>query len=233
MITNYLFDVDGTLTPPRESINPEFKKLFAHWVGVQRSNGHKVFFVTGSDRDKTVEQVGLPLWRFVDGSYQCSGNQLYSRGKLIKQSNWMMSAELHYDIIELLEKSRWYGKADKNIEERVGMVNISTVGRSATNLLRKEYFEWDNRNHERVKIKDELSAKYEDLEFSIGGEISIDIYPKGRDKSQVLSDMQGDCMFFGDRCDIGGNDYKIAVMCKHYFNVSGWEETHEILAKML
>jgi phosphomannomutase len=233
MITNYLFDVDGTLTPPRESINPEFKKLFAHWVGVQRSNGHKVFFVTGSDRDKTVEQVGLPLWRFVDGSYQCSGNQLYSRGKLIKQSNWMMSAELHYDIIELLEKSRWYGKADKNIEERVGMVNISTVGRSATNLLRKEYFDWDNRNHERVKIKDELSAKYEDLEFSIGGEISIDIYPKGRDKSQVLSDMQGDCMFFGDRCDIGGNDYKIAVMCKHYFNVSGWEETHEILAKML
>jgi phosphomannomutase len=233
MIANYLFDVDGTLTPPRESINPEFKKLFAHWVGVQRSNGHKVFFVTGSDRDKTVEQVGLPLWRFVDGSYQCSGNQLYSRGKLIKQSNWMMSAELHYDIIELLEKSRWYGKADKNIEERVGMVNISTVGRSATNLLRKEYFDWDNRNHERVKIKDELSAKYEDLEFSIGGEISIDIYPKGRDKSQVLSDMQGDCMFFGDRCDIGGNDYKIAVMCKHYFNVSGWEETHEILAKML
>ena len=68
---NFLFDVDGTLTTPRESITPEFKKFFGRWVGVQQGNGHKVFFVTGSDRDKTVEQVGLPLWRFVDGSYQC------------------------------------------------------------------------------------------------------------------------------------------------------------------
>lgn len=226
---NFLFDVDGTLTPPRESITPEFKKFFGRWVGVQQGNGHKVFFVTGSDRDKTVEQVGLPLWRFVDGSYQCSGNQLYSGGKLIKQSEWMMSADLHYDIIELLEKSRWYGKADENIEERVGMVNISTVGRSATNILRKEYFEWDNRNHERVKIKEELSTKYEDLEFSIGGEISIDIYPKGKNKSQVLDDMDGDSIFFGDKCQEGGNDYEIATKSWRHYDVQDWQHTLAIL----
>ena len=229
---NFLFDVDGTLTTPRESITPEFKKFFGRWVGVQQGNGHKVFFVTGSDRDKTVEQVGLPLWRFVDGSYQCSGNPLYSGGKLIKQSKWMMSADLHYDIIELLEKSKWYGKADKNIEERVGMVNISTVGRSATNILRKKYFEWDNVNLERVKIKEELSSRYGDLEFSIGGEISIDIYPKGKNKSQILEDMNGKTMFFGDRCEEGGNDYEIATMSDSYHNVKDWKETFSILSRL-
>ena len=81
---NYLFDIDGTLTPSREKIDDNFKHIFADWVLYQQSLNNKVFFVTGSDRDKTVEQVGVPLWRLVDGSYQCCGNRLYKNGKLTK-----------------------------------------------------------------------------------------------------------------------------------------------------
>ena len=47
---NYIFDVDGTLTPSRGTIDPNFAKEF-----LQFANTHRVFLVTGSDKPKTVE----------------------------------------------------------------------------------------------------------------------------------------------------------------------------------
>jgi len=230
---NYLFDVDGTLTPSRETMLHEFKQFFAEWVKTQLASGNNVWFVTGSDRDKTVQQVGLPLWRFVNGSYQCCGNQLYVGGKLIKQSNWAMSASLHLDILNELEKSQWYGEYDGNVEERVGMVNISTIGRGCPTEMRNIYYKWDNENLEREKIAGVLKYKYPEIDVSIGGEISIDIYAKGRNKSQVLNDMVGETIFFGDRCDKGGNDYEISRGADKYYHVGGWKETRSIIEKSL
>jgi len=226
---NYLFDVDGTLTPPRGAMDNKFKRFFASWIEGKRDNLNKVILITGSDKDKTIKQVGYAMWRYVDGVYQNSGNQLYIRGQLIRESKWQMSANLHLDILEEIEKSRWHGKAKKNIEERIGMVNISTVGRSAGRILRKEYLEWDKRRLEREGIVQRLSKKHPQLDFSIGGEISIDIYPKGKDKSQVVEKLTGESVFFGDKCDVGGNDYTISQRVNKSYPVSNWTETYEIL----
>ena len=227
---NYLFDIDGTLTPPRQPMQKDFKKFFAEWVAAKRKTKDKVFFVTGSDRGKTVEQVGLALWRFVDGSYQNCGNQLYKKGKLIKQSKWKMSAYLRLDVLFLLEKSPFYGQAENNIDERTGMVNISAIGRSATVKQRQIYYQYDQNVGERKRIVEELSSMYPRLEFSIGGEISIDIYPKGKDKSQALKDMAGQTTFFGDKCE-NGNDRQIAKKSNKYYNVTEWQETYKILKR--
>ena len=73
------------------------------------------------------------------------------------------------------------------------------------------------------------------LEASIGGQISIDIYPKGQNKSQVLDDLEGPIMFFGDRCEPGGNDYPIVsrIEDKHIVHsVKNWEETWKILGEL-
>ena len=86
---------------------------------------------------------------------------------------------------------------------------------------------------ERLKIKEELSDKYNDISFSIGGEISIDIHPKGRDKSQVLQYAKGKTVFFGDKCESGGNDFEIATMSDMCYHVKDWIETNEILARLL
>ena len=48
----FLFDIDGTLTPPRKKIEKEFELFFGQWVGDQKSKLNKVFLVTGSDRKK-------------------------------------------------------------------------------------------------------------------------------------------------------------------------------------
>lgn len=230
---NYLFDVDGTLTDSRKKIDPQFRSYFAEWVNYQRMNLNSVYLVTGSDRDKTVEQIGISLWRHVDGVYQNSGNVYYEHGKIIRQKIWKIPKKLRLSITRQIKKSEWFGKASHNIEERIGMLNISTVGRSASPILRKEYFEWDSVNGERAKIVHELSREFPDIDFSIGGEISIDIYPKGSDKSQVLKDMLGESTFFGDRCEVGGNDFTISTMCESHFKVNGWKETYEILTKLL
>jgi phosphomannomutase len=229
---NYLFDIDGTLTPHRQPMVKSFKSFFADWISKKRDQKDKVFLVTGSDKDKTIEQIGLPMWRFVDGSYQNCGNQLYRKGKLIKESQWRISAYLRLDILLLMEKSPFFGLAENNIEERSGMANISCIGRSATREQRETYYKYDKNCGERQKIIEHLSLSYPKLDFSIGGQISIDIYPRGKDKSQVLQDMVGKTMFFGDRCE-GGNDHHISRKSDEYYNVNGWEETYEILNKML
>ena len=226
---NYLFDIDGTITPSREIINEDFRKFFCEWIVRQQNFGNKVFFVTGSDVEKTIEQIGLSLWESVDGSYQCCGSQLYRKGKLVKESKWSMSANLYLDLMILIEKSPWFGKAKNNIEERVGMVNVTTLGRSATKRQRQVYCKWDKATGERRSIVERLSMLYPKLEFSVGGEISIDIYPRGKNKSQALLDMDGKTIFFGDRCEPSGNDFPISSKSDVCHHVSGWKEAYKIL----
>ena len=228
-MTNFLFDVDGTLTNAREPINPDFAKYFGNWVAESQERGDRVFLVTGSDKNKTLEQIGLPLYRLMDGVYQNSGNQLFYRNSLVYQSNWAISAHLRLDLLILAEKSPWFGKAKENIEERVGMANFSTIGRTATPDQRKAYALWDGATNERNKNSEWLSMRYPRLQFDVGGEISIDIYPKGKDKSQVLSYMEGNTIFFGDKCFEGGNDHSIAIKATRYHQVKGWQNTKYII----
>jgi len=226
---SFLFDVDGTLTPARKKMEEDFKRFFGFWVNNQHERGNRVFLVTGSDKEKTKSQIGLALWRLAAGCYQNCGNQLYIRGRLREESSWEPSDELRSNIARAVESSVWYCRAENNLEERAGMANMSTVGRSASPVLRKEYFEWDKKHREREEIARLLSQKHPELEFAIGGEISIDIYPKGKDKSQVLSDMFGRTVFFGDRCGTSGNDYHISQKADEYHHVKDPNDTRQIL----
>jgi len=228
-MTNYLFDVDGTLTNPREPANPTFKDFFGPWVNGVQENGDKVFLVTGSDQEKTLGQIGLALYRLMNGVYQNSGNQCFVRNSLVYESKWMVSGNLKIDLLTIAEKSPWFGKATTNIEERVGMANFSTIGRTATPDQREAYALWDKSTNERKVSTEWLSQKYPKLQFDVGGQISIDIYPKGRDKSQVLKHMIGETIFFGDTCHEGGNDYIISRRADKFHQVKGWKETMSVI----
>ena len=228
-MTQYLFDVDGTLTDAREKITDEMKKFFGEWVSSRQHDGDEVFLVTGSDRDKTLGQIGKPLYRLMDGVFQNCGNQLFRRNSLLHESKWMISAHLRLDLLILVERSPWFGKAHNHIEERVGMANFSTIGRTATPKQRKAYSIWDDTVGERRKNAEWLSLRYPSLQFDVGGEISTDIYPKGKDKSQVLRLMNQDTIFFGDKCEEGGNDYSIACKSDKFHNVRGWRDTMYIM----
>lgn len=229
---NYLFDVDGTLTPSRGAIDSDFQELFIRFFSRQSKAGNKVFFVTGSDKDKTIEQVGRRLWLSVDGCFQNSGNQLYKNGHLIQENIWHPPLGLIIRLKEILNKSLWHGTATNNIEKRIGVINFSTIGRSCTQEQREEYEAWDLINKERTSIQKSLQEEFPELDIAIGGQISMDIYPRGKDKAQVLGQIHGRTVFFGDNCLEGGNDYTISQKCDEYYNVKNWKETRKIIGNL-
>ena len=53
---NYVFDVDGALTPSRLKMDREFHSFFRKWI-----SDKNVYLLTGSDHDKTIEQVGVDV----------------------------------------------------------------------------------------------------------------------------------------------------------------------------
>ena len=201
---NYLFDVDGTLTPSRLRIDPEFEKFFLKWM-----KNKDVYLVTGSDKDKTIEQVGEKIWTKAKRVYQACGNAVYEGGELIRQSDFKMDTELQRLLFTFLATSDWKHKHGNHIEERIGLVNFSVIGRNCDQSSRQAYYAWDKLQEERKLFCKIIEKEFPDLEASIGGEISIDIYPKGQNKSQVLVDISGPVTLFGDKCQPGGNDYPL------------------------
>ena len=201
---NYVFDVDGTLTPSRQPINEKFKEFFLNWM-----EGKEVYLVTGSDKEKTIEQVGEEIWNKCTRVYQSCGNEVYENGKLIKEKVFKLDDELKFELFTILAHSKIPEKWGNHIEERPGLINFSTVGRNIPDERRSAYVKWDDKHKERKSICKLLTDKFPKLDASIGGEISIDIHPKGQDKSQIVDDLVGPIMFFGDKCEPGGNDYPI------------------------
>ena len=228
----YLFDVDGTLTPSRDVMHPRFKKWFKEFV-----RQYPVAFVSGSDAQKTIEQVGYDLFSSVEYSFNCAGNEIYHHGNLIYRSDWHPGPELMKYLSYALVESTWSTRTGNHVEIRTGMTNFSIIGRNCTQAQREAYYAWDSEHHERATICSRLKDKFPELTFEIGGQISIDIFPNGCDKSQVLKHLiDRDINFFGDRMEPGGNDHTLAhaIIDNHRgrcYNVNNWYETEkELLA---
>ena len=209
---NYIFDIDGTLTPSRLRIDPEFEIFFLEWM-----KDKNVYLVTGSDKDKTIEQVGEKIWTNVKRAYQSCGNAVYEGGKLIRQLDFKLDTELQRMLFTFKASSDWRHHHGNHIEERIGLVNYSTVGRNCDQSSRNAYYDWDQLKGERKLFCKIIEDTFPDLEATVGGQISIDIYPKGQNKAQVLDDLIGPITFFGDKCEPGGNDYPIAFELEKQF----------------
>ena len=141
---NYLFDVDGTLTPSRLKIDSKFEQFFLNWM-----KDKNVYLVTGSDKDKTIEQVGEKIWLNVTRAYQSCGNAVYENGKLIRQSDFKLDVELQRMLFTLQACSDWKHHHGNHIEERIGLVNYSTIGRNCDQSSRNAYYDWDRLQGER------------------------------------------------------------------------------------
>ena len=96
-MNKFIFDVDGTLTPSRGVIDPEFKKFFNDFC---RAN--PVYLVTGSDKAKTVEQIGEDTYNLCFTVYQCNGNDVWQSNNHIRSSEWKLPQEAHKWLSEQL-----------------------------------------------------------------------------------------------------------------------------------
>jgi len=220
----YCFDVDGTLTPSRSAIDENFKKEFLSFA-----KDRDVCLVTGSDYPKTLEQVGQEIIDICSFVFNCCGNEVRAKNHIRYQSPWKGSGLLLLTLEGLKRRSGFPYKTGKHIEQRTGMINFSVVGRNAGKLQRAMYVEWDTENNERISLAEEIKKHFSELDCSIAGETGLDIYPRNSDKSQVREWIENKLVFFGDRCEEGGNDYPLAKVADVVYNVKDWQETQNIL----
>jgi len=242
----YLFDVDGTLTPPKEKINSQFSKSFLRWM-----EGNEVYIVSGGSFVRIVEQLGRDIVDRCAGVFACMGNIFYREADQINPSGfseWQIVYEnkfrrprgLFKQLDKIVEASSYGVKTGAHYEERVGMLNFSIVGRNATMEQRREYAEHDGDSRERETIVKQLSKQYSSLDFVIGGAVSIDIFNKGNDKSQIIERYfeealeANDIHFVGDRIPFPGNDCTLAISLRQHPNgsaheVESWRDTAQLL----
>lgn len=228
----FLFDVDGTLTPPREPMTEEMAKVMK-----QVSRTAKVYLASGSDLKKIKEQVPLSILEECDGIFSCAANQFHVRDKLQYENQFIPDEKLVEQLEKLIETSPYAIRTGNHIEYRPGMINFSIVGRNANLSQREAYSKWDKRSQERKRMAVLLMAFVPGLDIKIGGQISIDIYPEGYDKSQAIRYLKEHypgqpIFFFGDRTDVHGNDHSAALALDEtdrVFAVRNCFKTQEIL----
>ena len=231
MNVKYIFDVDGTITPSRKKIDPEFHKFFMEF-----SSTHEVFLVTGSDRDKTLEQVTTELYHNCKRVYNCSGCDVYEGDKNVYRDDWELPKDVERFLQDELDYSSFPIRNGIHIERRPGGVNFSILGRGEGEG-REEYVKWDRRKNERKDIADRLKNQFPNLEVQIGGQTGLDLAAEGRNKSQILRDFQWyhELHFFGDMMEDGENDYPLAYSVEkwggHTYAVKDYEETWKLLSQ--
>lgn len=232
-MSKYIFDVDGTLTPSRGRMDKEFAVWFSKFC--ERED---VYLVTGSDKPKTLEQVGECVYHKCKQVYQCSGNDVYVGDRNIK------STDIKWDPLTIgffqteLNGSPYPFRTGIHVEYRPGLINFSILGRRSNQTQRADYVKWDNEQCERKQIVSRFNERFPYYQASVAGEIGIDIVVRGSTKAQIVPDFykQTKVYFFGDKCDLGGNDYEISLAIDEIggivYHVKDWKDTWKILKQL-
>ena len=200
----FLFDIDGTLTKPRQKISPETKHVI---LSLKEKPNVTIGFVGGSDLSKQKYQLGEDLLEVFDYGFSENGLVAYHHGELIHSQhilNYLNEDKIQFLINRILfelSKLKLPFKRGSFIEFRTGMLNICPCGADITSKQREEYVEYEKKHQIRKRLIANIKKDLDDLQLvvSTGGQISMDIYPLGWDKTyclQHLDDRNFDKIFF-------------------------------------
>ena len=245
----FLFDMDGTLTPVRQQIENDVIFSLA-----KLSKFGKIGVVTGSDFEYVAEQV-LPGLVNLDKSrielLPCNGTKRFlakddtysmvSHVNMIDQLGrdqynhlLRMCTKLQHDLMQIYFVLPYTGTF---LQFRGSLLNWCPIGRSASNVERSEWENFDKKNLARVRyaelLSNEISRHGLDVTVALGGSTSVDIYPTGWDKTYALKHYaESDVYFVGDKCKQGGNDYHIYKKLAKYgkaYETKNTKETCKII----
>eukprot|EP01057_Protomagalhaensia_wolfi_P001974 Protomagalhaensia_wolfi_Nauph_80__1973@NODE_2247_length_1154_cov_20_425112_g1753_i0_p1_GENE_NODE_2247_length_1154_cov_20_425112_g1753_i0NODE_2247_length_1154_cov_20_425112_g1753_i0_p1_ORF_typecomplete_len293_score44_82PMM/PF03332_13/2_6e56Hydrolase_3/PF08282_12/0_0037SOCS_box/PF07525_16/0_074Trehalose_PPase/PF02358_16/0_34Trehalose_PPase/PF02358_16/2_2e03_NODE_2247_length_1154_cov_20_425112_g1753_i02351113 len=259
-----LFDVDGTISHPQKPVFDEIRQVLRKLASLYPTLV-TTGFVSGSGPDKITRQVGVErtadLLRSSEHPNSCHINYMFYENGLLSFSEGhdrQLKELSRLSIRDHLGDANYVAlvngilfefsqiqlpvKTSQFVELRTGTLNVSPIGRACTYAERDAFAVLDKEQGIRLKLQKRLSEQFSasmDLVFAIGGQISLDIYPRGWDKSFCLGlmklDQFNEIHFFGDRCSEGGNDHGIYIdeRVTHRHAVDGPEKTLGILRSLL
>lgn len=240
-----LFDMDGTLTAPRKHIGPDMVKAL-----LNLSEKCQIGILSGSDLRLIKEQVldYLPdTLKSRTTLFPCNGTQVFvfDSGKYRQAYHVDMIDEIgvnsFFELYEFLLKQQNVVCDDNPdikirgnfIENRGSMLNYCIPGRSSLAEDRKNFGYIDLtrgiRNQVLTRIKTFIKRKDLNLSTSIGGQTSIDIFPRGWDKTYVMNHiLDYDVItFVGDKCEDSGDDKELYNLQNRLDNLTCFKTNSE------
>lgn len=185
-----------------------------------RAAGVHFGIVSGSDLVKVTEQLGEEIVQKADWCFAENGLYAMKAGEfLAKQSFTGYLGEEQFERLctfcqKYIDDLDIPVKTSIHVERRNGMINVSPIGRACSREERNEFEKYDQETGVRAKMIEILKEEFkgQNLRFSVGGQISFDVFPMGWDKSYCLQFVEKDydeMHFWGDKCYEGGNDFEI------------------------
>lgn len=240
-----IFDLDGTLAPSKQPMEPVMAELMDRLLRKM-----KVAVISGGGYPQFETQFLRSFPAGVDGFSNLyllptSGTRLYAwKGMWAEEYTEHLSptekekimTSLNTALIEsgfkFPEKS--YGQI---IEDRGSQVTFSALGQNAP--LEKKA-PWDPDRKLREKIADNLRKRIPEFDVRIGGTTSIDITKRGINKAYGIHKLEqylkmpiDEMVFVGDALFYGGNDYPAKTTGVDCIQVSGPEDTARLVAGWL
>lgn len=179
--------------------------------------------VGGSDFAKVREQLGDDILNEFDYVFAENGVTAYKLGKKIETETLVdylgedrLKRFLNFTLRYIADLDIPI-KRGTFIEFRQGMLNVSPIGRNCSQAERIAFNEYDAVHGVRKAMKAALEKEFADygLQVSIGGQISMDVFPVGWDKTYCLRQLRAENFdaihFFGDKTQAGENDYEIFI----------------------
>lgn len=240
-----IFDLDGTLAPSKQGMQPEMAKTFAQLTRV---------LPTGVISGGSFEQFSRQLLTQIEPlNYEPQNLHLMptcgTRYYLFQNGDWCTQYLLEMPP-ELVDKAKkmieevsrslgyWCEKpVGEIIENRGSQLTYSALGQQAH---REEKDAWDPEGVKRAKIASQVGARLPELTVLSGGSTSVDVTIRGIDKAYGIEKFleqtalqPGEVLFVGDRLDPDGNDYPAVRTGVETCPTSGPKQTQEIIERVL
>jgi len=234
-------DLDGTLAESKSPITAAMAeviyKVLAH---------HRFAVISGGDWPQFQSQF-LSHFSLDNGNiknlllFPTSGAECYKyeNGAWVQVYDELLSEEEKKKVMDAFSHTfttlnMTFDKVHGDlIEDRGEQITFSGCGQKAP-LLEKAA--WDPNQEKRRKIVAELQKEIPEFEISIGGATSIDITHKGINKAYAIRKIEemfgvtkNSIVFIGDALYPGGNDTRALETGVECIQVSGPNETEEIL----
>lgn len=253
-----LFDMDGTLTPPREHLDYSLVEPISQLIKYA-----EIGIVSGSDYDYIMQQCGFLTTKdeiklklhFLpcNGTKHCTPPSYPHQNYRVKVAKDMRREVGDHNINKIMKKLIDYQNyivshydiplTGHFISYRESMINWCPIGRNAMRHDREAFVNFDKTNGTssfRRTILEQLKEEFENaripVEIKLGGDTSFDIYPTGWDKTFALKHFEDyEIYFVGDRCGDNGNDKEIydALQPNNSFWVKDTSETKKTIEQLV